>query len=813
MRHHSGRSVSIIAASLSLAFSTAGAQQTPAMPAMAVTAATAPEPVVTEVPSADQHATKDTGQIKTVVITAQKRTEDASKVPLSISVISGDDLVAQHIVDFADITRSIPNVSFSGGGGSGNAGNGPGLSSIEMRGISSTSGSATVGVYLDDVSMTVGNIYSMGQAEPKFFDLDRVEVLRGPQGTLYGSSSMGGTVKFLSNQPNLKEQEATIYSEVSSTKGGGTNYTANGVFNAVLTPNELAFRIGVEDIHKSGFINQVSQTTGALVAPNINWEADQVVRMAMKWAPTKDLTITPSVFYQQVQSGDIDVSYTQTQNGTPLPMNQTSKLVREPGVDRLLVPSLTVNYGTDYGDLTFVSSYFQRKFNRTQDATAVDSVLLGSLISIPSLAAKVSVLPAAVWFNNDIRQSSEELRFASKPYDPSVSPITWVAGVYIADMHTNITDNEPIFGVNAAFAAAGASTTDPTVLANPVSAGFPNDNSYFGQLHYHDTQQAIFGEANYYFMPNLHATFGLRYLEAKEEFEREGGLYFNNDGTNDGNSHTFANTSGSKATPKIALTWEVDHTDTLYALAGEGFRLGGANLQIPQTLCGLSTPNPASYASDTLWSYEVGDKSRFLDNHLSVNSSLFYVDWKNMQQQIFLGCGYDYNTNVGSATSYGAEVEVKARPISSLLIDFSAGITHATLSDNGGENAGVPGAVAGALIPGVPKFNAALTGQYNFNISDDNFGFARAGVHWTGTSNGGFPTLTNGSIDPDYRRPAYATADFSTGISWEKWELSFFVKNLANNEKIIQHPIVQTNTSEAYRIDPRIIGISVSGKL
>jgi len=763
----------------------------------------------------DHNAAKDNGQIATVVITAQKRTEDASKVPISISVMSGEDLTAQHIEDFADVTRSIPNVSFSGGGGGGNAGNGPGLSSIEMRGVSSTSGAATVGVYLDDVSMTVGNMYSMGQAEPKFFDLDRVEVLRGPQGTLYGSSSMGGTIKFLTNQPNLKEQEATVYTEVSSTAGGSTNYTVNGVFNALLTPNELALRIGAEKIHKSGFIDQITPTGNAVLAKGINWEDDAVLRMAMKWAPTRALTLTPSVFYQEVKSGDIDVSYTSNESGVPLAKNQTSKTVREPGVDRLVVPSLTVNYSMDGTDLTFVSSFFQRKFNRTQDATLVDSPLLGSLITDPALSATVGALSAAVWFNNDIRQSSQELRIASKPYDPSVSPLTWVAGAYVADMHTNVTDNEPIFGVNAAFNAAGLSITDPNVLIDAVSAGFPGDNSYSSHLHYQDTQQAIFGEANYYFSPALHVTAGIRLLQATEKFTRDGALYYNNDGTNDGVSHTAVDTSGSKATPKFALTWEVSNSQTLYASAGEGFRLGGANLAIPQTLCNLSAPNQTTYASDSLWSYEIGDKSRFLNNHLSVNSSLYYVNWKNMQQQIFLGCGYDYNSNVGAAESYGGEIEIKARPVQSVLIGFSAGLTHATLSDNEGEKVGIIGAVAGASIPGVPQYNVALNGQYTFRVSDDEdtSGFVRAAAHWTGNSVGGYPLLNNGTVNPDYLRPAYSTFDLSAGVNLGNWEISLFVKNLANNDTIIQHPIVQANTNEAYRIDPRIIGLSLSGKL
>jgi iron complex outermembrane receptor protein len=528
----------------------------------------------------------------------------------------------------------------------------------------------------------------------------------------------------------------------------------------------------------------------------------------LKWVPSKNLTLTPAVMYQKVSTGDIDVSYTQLADGTPLPNNRTAKLVREPGRDQLLVPSLTVNYGMDFGDLTSVSSYFQRKFTRTQDGTTVNSPYLGSQIALPALAATVAALPSAVYLNNQIRQFSQEVRVASKPYDASVSPVTWLVGAYAANLHTSISDIEPVLGVNAAFAAAGVSITDPNVLAGAVSAGFPNDDSYTSLQRFHDQQQSVFGEANYYFTPGLHVTAGLRYLQATELFQRDAALYYANNGSNDGVASSAQNTRGTKATPKLALTWEASRTDTLYASASEGFRLGGGNVQIPETYCGLSAPNPLSYHSDSLWSYEVGDKSRFLNNRLSVNSSLFYVNWKDLQQQIVLpACGYAYNTNVGTAASYGAEVEVKAKPATGLEIDAALGLTHATLTNNAGAAAGIPGAVDGANVPGVPKFNLALSGSYNFSVTEDIFGFVRAAAHWTGSSNGALS-----SANPDYQRPAYSTVDASTGLSWDKWELSLFVKNLANNQKIIQRPEVQGTANEAYRIVPRTFGISLSAK-
>jgi len=766
----------------------------------------------------DARQSKNRDQISTVIVTANKRNEDASKIPTSLSVLSGDELLAQHINSFADATRSIPNFSFGSAGGGGNAGDGPGLSNIEIRGISSDAGSSTVGVYLDDVSMTLKNIYSMGSPEPKFFDLNHVEVLRGPQGTLYGASSMGGTVKFISNQPSLNEQGTDVVADVSSTKGGGINHTESAVFNIVLTPGEMALRLGIQSAHTSGYIDQVSPITGALVASGINSENDAVVHMALKWAITKDLVITPSVFYQKVSTDDIAVSYSQLADGTPLPLNQTTKSVREPGVDKLLVPSLTVNYDMGKADLTSVTSYFKRDFDRTADGSTTNSQAIGNyLITDAALGATVATLPSPVYFTNTVHQISQELRIASKSYDPTVSPFTWVAGIYASDLKINLFDNEFVHGINAAFSAAGLSPSDPSIVIGAITAGFPNDNVYAANYDYHDTQQSIFGEENYYFSPTLHATAGIRYLHANEDFHRFASNYFNSDGTNDGFSDTTQSSSGSKVTPKFALTWEANPMNTLYATAAEGFRNGGANAPLPMNLCQLSSPTPTSYQSDSLWSYELGNKSRFFDNHLSINAAVFYINWNKLQETIIPNevCGYQYIANVGSAKSYGAEIEAKFKPVSGLVFDLSGGVTHAVLSDNTGQTDGVIGAVKGAAIPGVPKFNAMLSGQYNFNLSDELYSYVRSDAHWTGASHGVFDPVNeiDGSLNPDYNRAAFSTVDVSTGLSVGKWDVSLYVKNLANNQKVIQSPHVQAIEGEVYRIAPRIVGVTLSGKL
>jgi iron complex outermembrane receptor protein len=746
-------------------------------------------------------------QIQVVRVTAQKREEDPNKVAMSISAVSGAALQAQHVNDITDLTRVVPNISFTAA--SGNGGAGPGTSNIEVRGISSSAGAATVGIYLGEVSITVGNVYTMGSVEPKFFDIDRVEVLRGPQATLYGASSMGGTIKFVPNEPDLKERGFGAYAEASTTKGGSANYSANVVGNFPLLADELALRIGAQAQRTGGFINQVDGD-GKVLATNINKIGDQALRLALKWKPIRALTITPSLYYQKVDAKDISAF------NTELPTYKAQKPVREPSRDTLLTPNVTINWDLGKADLTSSTSYFQRKFDRTQNGSAYNSYSLSTFLTStvdggtapPELIDAIAALPSAVWLNNKVRQVSQEFRLASKPYDTAVSPWTWLGGMYFSNQHTNIDENDPIFGVNDTFARFGFSSADPDILPGAYPGAFPGDNAFSGSFRFREKQSSVFGEANYYFTQALHATLGARYLKGDSTLNQKNGLYLAGAGNNSRSS-----LSSKAFMPKYALTWEVDPANTLYASVAKGFRLGGSNVFVPPTTCGQDLEAnggedaPATYAPDSLWSYEVGSKSRFLNNRLSINADVFYVKWKNIQQGVYLPtCGYTYNANAGDAISKGVEFEIKAKPIPGLTLSASGGYVKAELSNDKGLQKGIVGAVAGAQIQGVPKYNAAANAQYNFAVFGDKSAFVMGGVQWVGAS--------KGSLDPDqtdYQRPAYHTADFSAGMSFNRYDLSVFVKNAFDTDTVIQHPQV-ASIVQGYRVPPRSIGMSVAAK-
>ena len=744
-------------------------------------------------------------QQETILVTATKRKEDVTKIPLSVTVIGGEALEDQHIKNVEDLTRAVPNLSFQGGA----AGGGSGLSTIELRGISSQAGSATVGVYLDDVSMSVRNLYSLGSAEPKFFDIDHIEVLRGPQGTLYGASSMGGTIKVVSNPPNPRQVEQEYTVDVASTHRGEWSGLASAVYNAPLEGGRSALRLGVQLARIGGYIDQVAQSDPTqTVAAGINSENDTVFKMAYKWASGTRLEILPALFFQRVRSDGLDVSHLTDFSGNELPRNRTDQLLREPGIDQLLVPSLTVNADVGLGDLTSVTSYFRRDFNRTQDGQAANSEFFGCCLigpDPPGLADAVNKLPSAVFLRNRVRQFSQEVRIASKPYEGRGLPLTWLVGAYFADLKTRVTDNEPVFGINATFAAFGASVGDPNVLSGGYPGSFPNDNAYFSERRYSEKQNALFGEATWYLLPTLRLTAGARVISATETLDRDGDFYFAN-----GPQHSSFTGHYHKATPKVAVSWDVAPGKTVFATAAEGFRLGGANREIPLSICGEEllntyhlTASPGTFDSDSLWSYELGSKTGFLDNRVYVGASAFWVKWKNIQQDIQLSCTFDFEGNFGRATSKGVEIELRARPTQDLTLGLFGGYTRATFDGD------VPSinVTSGAELIGVPKYNGAINAEYRFLGRGATSPFVRAAMRWVGPSRGSYDPA-----NPDYSRPGYHIVDASIGFDMDSWQVSLYAKNLLNDQTVIQRPFVQFLT-EALRPRPRTIGLFVSRKL
>lgn len=754
---------------------------TPPAPARADTAGTPPAPADTQ------------GTLQEIVVTAQKRAEDLYKVPASISVLSASDIADQHLEQVADLTRSVPNLSFSTQGGEGNQ-------NIELRGISSYAGSSTVAVYLDDVPLTVRNLDTQGQVEPSFFDIERVEVLRGPQGTLYGASSEGGTIRYISNPVDLSATSGDVYADVSGTKHGGANYTTRGVVNVPLISGQLGMRAGVSVASDSGYVDHYDpDDPSRLLARGVNGDRIVTARLQLDWRPSDALDVRPGVLYQHATTDDLDV----LDLGSPDLLSQ-HKRVREPGKDMLIVPSLTVNYDLGGPSLTSVTSYFYRYFDRYVDGTFYNSGYIGSLMDGAGITGLdgnldgyiIGNIASPVHYTIWTQQFSQEVRLLSSPYVPGGSKLTWIVGLYYSDQKVDSRDFETAPGLNQTLVDVYGPgfTTSPAflqALSGPTPPVFPNDTVYLQNKLFGERQAAAFGETTYHFTRKLAATAGLRYTVARDSLVRLGEFFF---ATGSPPAINVVD-HGYPLTPKVGLTYDVNSQVTTYFTASKGFRLGGPNRPLPS----FCPSTPASFATDSLWSYEAGAKSRLLDNRLSITGDVFYIDWSKIQVDINLPCTFDYYTNAGNARSYGSEMEVHYKPVSSVLLGVAAGYTHATLTED------VPALAitAGEDVPGVPRWSVDLSTRYSKPIGASLVGYVTADWNYVGASHG-----TVGVTDPDYSRPSYAVLGLSGGVNYGDWQLSLFARNVFNDQKIIQRPNLQT-VNRGYTLTPRTIGVSV----
>jgi iron complex outermembrane receptor protein len=760
------------------------------------------------------------GQIEQIIVTANKREENIREVPTSISVLSGTELGEHHVQDYDDITRAAPGVSFGAQGGEG-------LTNIEIRGVSSTTGSATVGLYLDDVSITVKNTYD-GATQPKLLDIDRVEVLRGPQGTLYGASSEGGTIRFLTNQPDLNQYSSSVTTDLSGTKHGSVNYDEQGVVNVPVLPGVFGLRAALEYGDDSGWIDNFKSNgqivtngnsavfgTGPLNQAGVNDVRDMVFRLTGKIQLAPDFTITPSVFVQRVHSSDAPDFYPLTG------LYQQTKEVTEFNRDTLFLPSFTVNKGLGFADLTSVSSYFWRQESRQTDGTFYNSTVyaLDFLdVDFPQNKAlndsRIGTLPSPVTFQTTYGTVAQEFRLTSRPPSETGMPIKWVVGLYYSDQWDTHRDYEPISGLLGAFESIYHTTPDlidSTNLAIPLNTPTNphlNDIFYFSTSRSDERQYATFGQADFDVTPSLHGAVGLRYVYARESYTRLGGGFIDL-----GNISPYVqNTRYYPVTPKFSATYDLTDTSSVYATAAKGFRLGGPTGPTPQgpnNACqtdynnlGITNP-PVSYNPDKLWSYEAGSKALLANNTVSVNGAVYYIDWQNIQQTINLPiCGFNFTNNVGNAASYGSEVELRYKPtfIPGLTLGVNGGVGRAVITSSTNPQT----AAVGEKVLNSPDWTLTVTGDYNWPISDNVIAFIRSDYDWTGRSHGSF-TRT----DPNFSDPQYGVFNGSVGVDMGSLQVSLYAKNLFDDSTVIQHPKINT-VIEGYTVRPLTVGLTVS---
>ncbi len=753
----------------------------------------------------------DSGALQEILVTAQKLEQNIIKVPASISVLSGDALTDQHILDYQDVSREVPGLAFNAGNTVSGGTVGPGTSNIVIRGVSSASGSATVGLYIDDVSITESNLYD-GAAEPKFVDFNRIEVLRGPQGTLFGASSMGGTIRFISDQPAFDQFNADLNSDLSFTRHGGTNYVDTADINIPIINDTLAVRVAVQGGGDSGYINHYD-LDGNLAQSGTNTESWYVLHASAKYQVNDALTVTLGTFVQSDFTGDTPVFYPQL--GT---YNQ-DKQVKEPANDNLLVESLTIDQHFADFDVTAITGYFYRDFRFQSDGTYFNDTTLALYVLDPAYPAQapqddalIGNLPSYVHRENLTYQISQELRASSQTSTLFGHALTWLGGVYVESQRQVRRDIQYSPGLQADFEDIyGFSINDSVIGPSQFPANdnvtYANDLIYFDNQHITQNQYAVFGQLEYSITPEFRAAVGLRELYATANYNRDSGGFFTG-GT--ALNPFFVSTHNDATTPKLALTYDVTPTDSVYASATKGFRLGGPTGPVTSALCtgelqssfGISKP-PFSYTPDNLWSYELGSKNLLFDNRVAVDADVFYVDWHNIQQSVNLPiCGASITLNVGAAETYGAEGQVRVKLLGGLNASVVGGITRASITESPNFQTDTPG----EWLLNVPRWSLTPALEYDIPMGGTRSAFVRTDYDMVGQSHGSFSTT-----DPAYYQPGYNVLNGSIGFNARGISISLYAKNLLDNSKIIAQPSINF-IEEGYTLRPLTIGLMGSMK-
>jgi iron complex outermembrane recepter protein len=749
---------------------------------------------------ADQADQTPTGGLEEITVTAQKYNSTIQNTPISMSALTGDQMTAAGISTVEDVAREVPGLSMRSAG--------PGQTEYEARGLASNGGAApTVGFYLDEVPLSPPALAQVGKVviDPDLYDINRIEVLRGPQGTLYGSGSMGGTVKVITNQPKLDTWEGSFQGTLSDTEGGSGNGGGKFMLNIPLG-DVLALRVVGTDTYRSGWIDRVvlnpfPEDTGitranVLAAPvqsvttNVNTETLYGERASLLFQPNSDISVVATALYQRMVMGGYDEF--DSPPGAAYLAHYEAANIPEPIADTVHIYSITAIANLGFADLTSATAYWDRQEHQTQDASESVGFTLGvyPYVAIPFTEVDLT------------KQFSEEIRLTSHEGDR----LHWVTGAFIDDLNSTW---DTFSGANTVFAQPG----------DPVGLVAASDNPYKIE------QVALFADGSYKLTDTWKFSAGLRwYRYQSTQLEQEWG-FITPDPAPAAPSRTKAADNGFN--PRFDLSYSPNTDLTTYISASKGFRPGGANEyvpppSIPPHCMGEYSP---SFGSDSVWDYEIGEKAKLFENRLTINSDFYYIKWTDVQQTLLLQCGYEYEANAGNGRSFGPELEINAKLSEEFLVSANYAYTDAKVTQPNAaflafltrvaeQPNGTPycKTTTGCTAPilNVPKDTASLALVYTTNVLQNYQLTARVADNYVGSS-----------YDAAYfygiQLPSYSIASARVGLSTSRLSVNLFVDNLTN--KVAE--MTGNNTSFQFNIpgliryttnQPRTFGTQINYK-
>jgi iron complex outermembrane recepter protein len=732
-------------------------------------------------------------KLEEITVTATRRSESVEKVPISIAALSQNDLAESGIKGITDIAALTPGLQLTAP-----VGIVPTITTISIRGLNTDTGASVVGLYLDDTPIqgrlsALGNV---GNPYPVVFDLNRVEVERGPQGTLFGAGSEAGTVRFITNQPSLTEFSGFTHAEAATTQYGAASYEVGAAAGGPILQDELGFRVSVWDRHDGGYVDRTDPVTGEIVDRNANSDDKLALKAALAFQANEDVRITPSFFYQLTSVGDTSQFYGILSDPSTGHFDN-GELVPSSVIDHFVVPSMKAEAHLAFADLTSTTSYMYRNLNATFD----DGPNLGAGGAGPDGAAgygsplgpEIPTSPADAgpsYTGQTVHAFTQEVRLASNQPRAFLS---WVAGIF----YDHRTQRDYQITYSLAIDPTGANIFDVHQLTT-------------------DGQIAAYAQGDLHFTDKWTLTLGERVAKVKTDQLNSNGTGLFNGGEQ---PLTHAPTlRETPSTPRVALSYQVNPNNLLYASVSKGFRVGGSNAPLPN-FC--DTVAPGTYKSDYVWSYEVGAKNTLFDGKMQIDSSIFRINWSQIQQLIGLQCSLSYTTNAGSAVSKGFDLALQALATDRLAINLDVGYVDAYFTSSVFNTVGAPLVLEGDKIGFLPQVNSPwdvnVSANYKIPLAQNDALRLHADYQYHSHNPGPFATQVRTSpvyVPLEVADPATHLFDARLGYTLDKLDVALFVDNVFNSEPLLAEfsasSIAKLRTYSTFR--PRTVGVAANLK-
>jgi outer membrane receptor protein involved in Fe transport len=748
-----------------------------------------------------------------IIVTATLRDTTLQDVPFSINAQTEADIQRSGATTLEDLSRNVAGLTIQNLG--------PGQSQVAIRGVSAgqivrdqPGVKEQVGVYLDDSVVSL----SLFTPDLDLFDLNRVETLRGPQGTLFGSGSVGGTIRYITNQPRTDRVEGTVEGNLNLVDGDDVGGHLKGAVNLPLS-STLAVRAVGYYTRYGGFVDAIRE--GGNVDEDVNTGERVGGRVSLLFQPTDAISITPRVLYQEIEANGFNRQdeynlfgnrFTTTRPQVDFGKREQFLLLRERFKDKTFIADL--NARIDFGGvgLTSITTYIDRSILASRDASA----LTGSVSVDLGFPAAAVTIPSNLRDTTELETFTQELRLASS----GDGPFQWLIGGFYSKIDRVYNQSLPTPGYDAfTDATLGAGTS--AAVAN----GFPANSPYNAFLPYDIEQKAVFGEASYDF-GRLTLTGGLRYYDFEETRSfTSGGLFANGDDQTD-------TTRSDGFTPRVLASFEVTDRITVNAQASKGFRLGGVNDPLNLPLCGPSDAalfgGFQNYDDETLWNYEAGVKSQF--GGVTLNAAAFYTEIEDLQVTLDAGtCSSRVVFNVPKAHTQGIEFELTATPMTGFDVALSGTVLESEFDSTLPEPlATSTGIRDGNRLPSVPKFQISANATYTRPLNDEADAFVSASFQHvgsrytqpsdqennprtfvTGLPFGGAPATASTTID--LKLPDYQLFNLSAGVELKSGlSVIAYVNNLFDENPLLSFDRERGGRARlGFNIgQPRVIGVT-----